>query len=482
MKKRGIYIKEALLSGAEIANNGALCVKTGAHTGRSPNAKHIVVDDMTRDTVDWSSNNSITEKEFDDLDQGANWYIKVTREDGNKRFYSQLAYCGHDDSSKILVKFICERPEHALFVCNMFDPVDDQTLKPDLSVVSVPDYKKQPIVAMNMTKKSIIISGTRYAGEIKKSVFTYMNFILPNREILPMHCSVNTSYDKKNPAVFFGLSGTGKTTLSADENRCLLGDDEHGWSKTGLFNFENGCYAKTINLTEQAEPQIWKACSKFGAILENVPLKNGKPDFSDTSLSQNGRGSYPLTSIENAISQGRVLSQPNNVIMLTCDAFGVLPAVAHLSPEEAHEQFLLGYTAKVAGTEVGVTEPIATFSPCFGAPFMPLPPKVYADLLVKRVKNAKSNCWLVNTGWFGGVPGRGNRISLKITRHIINLILEEKLINCEFTRNTLTGLNVPTTSSIEEKYVFPEKAWSNIEEYQDALNNFIKLVENQKNK
>jgi phosphoenolpyruvate carboxykinase (ATP) len=294
-----------------------------------------------------------------------------------------------------------------------------------------------------------------------------------------MHCSVNVDKNRENPAIFFGLSGTGKTTLSSDPNRILIGDDEHGWTDDGLTNFEGGCYAKTIRLSKDDEPEIWKACHTRGTILENVVLRGGGPDFDDDFYTENGRASYPTTSITNADADGYVDCHPTNVIMLTCDAFGVLPPVIKLTPDEAIKQFSLGYTAKVAGTEAGVTEPVATFSPCFGAPFMPLPARAYADLLKRKVMTHNVQCWLVNTGWTGGPYGTGKRMPIRTTRLIIDGILDGTLAKRRVMEHKYTGFYIPLHPGIGEDILFPERGWNNLDDYKKKIDDLLNLFKKQ---
>ena len=479
MLKRGQLITAAVKSGAILTNDGALCVYTSPHTGRSPNAKKIVLDKKTSETVDWKANSEISEQDFQKLKERCSNYM-LRKERRRVQVYRQTVLAGKDPKTAILVEIICERPEHALFVQNMFTPAKPSA-NPDVRLWSVPGMEDEPIVAMDMTNREIIISGTQYAGEIKKSVFTYLNFIYPELEILPMHCSVNTSLDNSgNTTIFFGLSGTGKTTLSADTQRRLIGDDEHGWGDNIVFNFENGCYAKTIGLTEEEEPEIYRASRRYGAILENVTINNSDPNFDDTSITLNGRASYPLTHIPNIVEGGVINESPSNIIMLTCDAFGVLPAVCRLTEEEAEKQFLLGYTAKVAGTEVGIAKPQATFSPCFGAPFMPRRPSEYGKLLKKKIKKAGAQCWLVNTGWFGGPPGLGRRIDLNVTRKIVQMINDGSLTKEVHTLHEPTGFIVPSSNSISHKYTQPHTAWESNKEYEKSLAGLLKLMSEQK--
>jgi phosphoenolpyruvate carboxykinase (ATP) len=359
------------------------------------------------------------------------------------------------------------------------DKLENNSLEP-LVVKVYPSCMKEPVVAINFSKRMVLISGTRYSGEIKKSVFTYLNFILPASDILTMHCSINCDYNKENVAVFFGLSGTGKTTLSSAPDRLLLGDDEHGWSSTGVFNFEGGCYAKTYGLTGHSEPQIWAACHKFGAILENVTFRdNGYINFLDDSHSKNGRASYPLSFVGGALTGGFIDSQPKTVIMLTCDAFGVLPAMSKLSIEDARKQFLLGYTSKVEGTEHGITSPVATFSPCFGLPFMPRKPEVYADLLVDFLSSSGATCWLVNTGWFGGPQGEGERIPLDVTRAIVGCITDGTMDDVPTFFHEQTGLNIPDVSGVPACFINPELAWSNPIMYNMQVEKLKRLIDEQ---
>ena len=440
-----------------------LCTYTGAHTGRSPNAKYIVLDDITRDSVDWENNNSIPQGEFDVLYEKFNFYRQYSET------FLQEVYAVRDENFRLPVRVVTEHAKHSLFAINMFIPAGKEDFSHEWEVLHFPSIMQEPKVIISFEKKTVLISGTLYAGEIKKSIFTVLNFnFLDNG--LPMHCSVNVDKNRKNPAIFFGLSGTGKTTLSADESRILIGDDEHGWSKSGLTNFEGGCYAKMINLSQEEEPQIWTAGHTPGAMLENVVHDDeGVPDFFDNKLTENSRASYPTNFIEGADDDGYVNEQPKNVVMLTCDAFGVLPAVMKLDPDEAVKQFLLGYTAKVAGTEAGVTEPKATFSPCFGLPFMPKNPKLYGRKLKELIEYSGADCWLVNTGWSGGSYGVGERMPIDVTRYIINLIHDGSLAACKTEVHAPTGFTVPMHSGIKKKYLTPEISWSSENEYNQKL-------------
>ena len=374
-----------------------------------------------------------------------------------------------------------ERASHSLFARNMFIPLDGETEFSTYWVYHFPSLLKEPTVLISFSERTVLISGTLYSGEIKKSIFTALNYHFPHDlGYLPMHCSVNVDKNRENPAIFFGLSGTGKTTLSSDPNRILIGDDEHGWTDAGLTNFEGGCYAKTIRLTREDEPQIWDACHTRGTILENVVLTDGKPNFDDDLHTENGRASYPTTSISNADEDGYVNCHPTNVIMLTCDAFGVLPPVVKLTPHEAVEQFSLGYTAKVAGTEAGVTEPVATFSPCFGAPFMPLPARAYADLLKRKILTHDVQCWLVNTGWAGGPYGVGERMPIKTTRLIIDGILDGTLAQRSVMEHQYTGFYIPIHPQIKLNVLFPERGWDNLDDYKRKINELMNLFKKQR--
>tara|TARA_Y100000310_G_scaffold342953_1_gene448422 strand:- start:417 stop:1889 length:1473 start_codon:yes stop_codon:yes gene_type:complete len=446
------------------AAGGALVVGTGNCTGRSPNAKYIVKDAVTRDHVNWADNQSISSQEFQKHRECVLQYLESCGEDN---VFSQRLYANQDPFHTLRLEVHTTLAWHSLFARNMFAvPSSGQLIAlrehwPDWKIFVAPNFSIEPRVVICFESHEIIITGTHYAGEIKKSVFTVLNFILPSRGDLSMHCSVNTAMDGSSPAIFFGLSGTGKTTLSSDENRLLIGDDEHSWSETGLHNIEGGCYAKVINLDHEAEPQIWDACQAPGAILENVMLDDdGTPAFKDSTLTENTRASYPIHFIKNSDVDGST-SHPANVIMLTCDAFGILPPVSKLSSDEAVEHFLLGYTAKVAGTEEGVKEPEATFSYCYGAPFMPRRPHDYANLLRNKLENHNAECWLVNTGWTGGPYGTGKRMPIHITRKIIDGIHDGSLKKSRFMKHIYTGLAIPMEyKGISENMLCPEKSWS----------------------
>ncbi len=461
--------KEAIIS-----HLGPLVVNTGKITGRSPNDKYVVKDEFSADKVNWGKTNVPYEPhKFDMLFERVKAYLQ------NRELYIEDAYAGTDDNYKLPIRVITLYAWQALFVRNMFIRFKDrEALKgfsPEFTVIAVPNFLANPIldeinsetfIMINFTKKIVLIGGTHYAGEIKKSIFTVMNYILPLKGVMGMHCSANVGKDGDS-ALLFGLSGTGKTTLSADPNRALIGDDEHGWSENGIFNFEGGCYAKVIRLSAEAEPEIWETTRKFGTILENVVLNDETRmvDLYDDSMTENTRASYPLTHLSNIVTDGKG-GHPKNIIFLTADAFGVLPPISKLTPEQAMYQFLLGYTAKVAGTEKGITEPQATFSTCFGAPFMPLHPSVYANMLGEKIKKHNVKCWLVNTGWTGGPYGEGHRISIKHTRGLLNAALEGKLDNVEYWIDPIFGLSVPSKcEDVPTEILNPKNTWTNKDAY-----------------
>jgi len=452
-----------------LTKDGALVVKTGSWTGRSPNAKFIVKDDLTKDTVDWGEvNKPITPEEFGiKFIEFENF---VTYEDEmTKDLFEQNVFAGADTNFRLSVKVMTQFAWHSVFVNNMFINPTKEELKefvPEYTIICIPTAQEEPMIWIDMTAKMVLISGTEYAGEIKKSVFTLMNYLLPEQNVMPMHCSVNVGLSSGS-AIFFGLSGTGKTTLSADTDRWLVGDDEHGWGEDGLFNIEGGCYAKVINLSQKAEPEIYNTCHMFGTVLENVVMNDGIIDLDDSSLTQNTRASYPLHFIPNTVESGTT-THPENIFMLTCDAFGVLPPLSKLNAKQAMYYFLSGYTAKVAGTESGLgDEPQATFSTCFGAPFMPRKATVYADLLYKKIVKHDVKCWLVNTGWVGGGYGVGGRISIQYTRALIKAAL-----NDEFKRDFLIneyGLLIPVScNGVPKDVLCPWKNWSNEKEFDQA--------------
>ncbi len=438
---------------AKIAHLGSLLVNTGKITGRSPNDKFIVRDKHTENIVNWGKINvPIDEQKFDQLFERVKAFLQ------NRDIFVQDAWAGADKKCRIPVRVITTYAWQSLFARNMLinvkDAAEQENFKPEFTVIDLPSFLGNPeidglnsetFILVNFTKGLVLIGGTHYAGEIKKSVFSALNYLLPLKGILGMHCSANKGKNG-DTALLFGLSGTGKTTLSADPARALIGDDEHGWSDDGIFNFEGGCYAKVIWLSHDAEPEIWATTRKFGTVLENVVFdpKSRHIDLNDASLTENTRAAYPLTHLDNIVPDG-LGDHPKNIIFLTADAFGVLPPIAKLTTEQAVYHFLSGYTAKVAGTEKGITEPQATFSTCFGAPFMPLPPVKYAELLGQKIKKHNVKCWLLNTGWIGGPYGIGSRISIKYTRILLNAALDGLLDNVKYGKDLLFGLDVPVT-------------------------------------
>ncbi len=455
------------------AASGALAVNTGEFTGRSPKDRFLVMDDETKDRVWWGDINiPFDSSKFDAL------YDKVVDYLSGKEIYVRDSYACADDNYRLNIRVINEYPWSNLFAYNMFLRPEESELNSfneDWIVVNAPGFKADPAVdgtrqanfsILNFTKKIALIGGSGYTGEIKKGIFSALNFILPvHKNTLPMHCSANIGEDG-DTAVFFGLSGTGKTTLSADPKRKLIGDDEHGWTKENtIFNFEGGCYAKVINLSEENEPDIFNAI-KPGAILENVVLKeDGNVDFEDTSITPNTRVSYPINHIKN-IAQPSIGTNPKNIFFLTADAFGVLPPISKLTPSQAAYHFMSGYTAKVAGTEAGVNEPQPNFSACFGAPFMPLHPAEYAEMLSAKMKASNVNVWLVNTGWTGGAYGTGNRMKLKYTRAMIEAALDGKLEEVEFVQHPIFGLNMPVEcENVPSDILNPRQTWSDKEAY-----------------
>ena len=461
-----------------LLRSGAICTQTGVYRGRAPDAKYYVMDDVTKDTLDWSKNNSITEKQFSTLLSEYQSY-----KDKLPEFFCQEVTAVRDPRYSLDVIIYTEMAKHALFARNMFIPGGSPLTRgaDPFFMYHLPNKQQEAQVVISLKERIILIAGSHYSGEIKKSIFSVLNFLLPQSGHLPMHCSVNVGVDGSSPAIFFGLSGTGKTTLSSDEKRVLIGDDEHGWTDQGLTNFENGCYAKTINLSQEAEPQIWEACNKPETILENVVFhpESLVPDFSDSLYTENTRASYPCSSISGADKAGYINSHPNNIIMLTCDAFGVLPAVMKLSPDVAVKQFILGYTAKVAGTEAGITEPKATFSACFGAPFMPLHPNQYAEILKKKIVEYDTDCWLVNTGWTGGGYGTGTRMPISATRLIIDKIHDGTLSECQLFVHEPTGFSVPDCKDLPEELLKPELSWKDNAEYHIKSSHLMDLFKAQ---
>jgi len=452
--------------------DGALAVTTGVHTGRSAQDKFLVRDATTEETVWWDNNKGMSPDHFDVLLR--DFLAHAAQRD----LYAQDLFAGADAQYRLNARIFTEFAWHALFIRYLLrrpDADDLNGFEPEFTVVNLPSFRAEPnrhgcrsetVIACDFTRKLVLIGGTEYAGETKKSVFGYLNFIMPERGVMPMHCSANTA-PEDGSAVFFGLSGTGKTTLSADASRTLLGDDEHGWSPNGVFNFEGGCYAKTIRLSREAEPEIHDASTSFATVLENVVLKSDRsPDFDDGSLTENARSAYPIDAISNASLEGRA-GHPRNIVMLCADAFGVLPPIAKLSPSQAMYHFLSGYTAKIAGTEKGMgSEPQATFSTCFGAPFMPRHPSAYGNMLRQLIALHDADCWLVNTGWTGGKYGIGHRMPIQATRALLNAALSGVLKTAEMRIDPMFGFQVPVdVDGVDSKILEPRKTWPDADAY-----------------
>ena len=464
------------LNEAKLTSDSVLLAVTGERTGRSPNDRFIVDEAGMAEEVWWGEVNRPTAPAvFDRL------LVKVQEHlNSVENVFVKDAFCGADKDYRMPVRLVTEKAWHAAFMHNMFVRATEEEIAshiPEFTILHVPEMKSSMSDGVNsdvfviiaLDRGMVIIGGTHYAGEIKKAIFTIMNHILPSKGLLPMHCSANT--DGENAALFFGLSGTGKTTLSADSNRALVGDDEHGWSDNGVFNFEGGCYAKLIRLSEEDEPAIYATTKMPGSILENVVLNaDGSPDFDNGSLTQNTRGSYPIEFIENRTPDS-MAGNPNNVVFLTCDAFGVLPPLSRLTPEQAAYHFMSGYTAKVAGTEMGVTEPQATFSTCFGAPFMPRHPSIYADLLSKKIRENDAKCWLINTGWIAGGADASSRIKISWTRNLLNAAINGNLDNVVFVKDERFGFEIPTTcEGVPDRILQPRETWDDETRYDNVAN------------
>ena len=459
-----------------LVHMGALSTVTSPHTGRSPKDRFVVRDDETEELVDWGSVNvPVSTEHYEALRAEIVGFLN------ERDLFVHDARAGQDPTHGIDVRVVSESPWHALFAYNMFlrlDPEDLEGFEPSFTVLHAPHFEADPqrhgtrsgaAVMLNFTRREVLIAGTRYAGEVKKSIFSVLNHLLPGAGVFPMHCSANVG-EGGDVALFFGLSGTGKTTLSADASRGLVGDDEHGWSEDGVFNFEGGCYAKTIRLSQEGEPEIYQATQMFGTILENVVLreKTREIDFEDESITENTRASYPIHYIPNAVLPSRA-GHPSNVVFLTADAFGVLPPISKLSAEQAMYHFLSGYTAKVAGTERGVTEPSATFSACFGAPFLPRHPCEYADLLGERIREHGARVWLVNTGWSGGGYDVGSRMRLAHTRAMVNAALAGDLDDVEYSVDPVFGVEVPTeVPGVPSEVLQPRGTWADADAYDAA--------------
>ncbi|MBN1113287.1 MAG: phosphoenolpyruvate carboxykinase (ATP) [Bacteroidales bacterium] len=459
---------------------GAVAIDTGLFTGRSPKDKYIVLDDETENTVWWKNDHRPASDNKPINNETWNHLKKISAEQlSDKVLYVQDGFSGTNPDTQIKVRFICEVAWQAHFVKNMFARPSEEELEnfePDFVVYNAskttnPDWEKQNLnsevyVAFNLTEKMAVIGGTWYAGEMKKGIFSVMNYFLPLKNIAAMHCSANMGHDG-DTALFFGLSGTGKTTLSADPKRLLIGDDEHGWDDNGVFNFEGGCYAKTVDLEHDKEPEIFNAIRR-DALLENVVVDSvtGKIDFADTSKTQNTRVSYPIYHIENIVKPVSKGGHAKNIIFLTCDAFGILPPVSKLTPEQTKYHFISGYTAKVAGTELGIKEPVPAFSACFGAAFLMLDPTTYAKELIRKMEMHGANAYLVNTGWIGGSYGTGRRIDLKSTRAIIDAILNGDLENAEFETLPIFNLNIPKeVNGVEKNILNPRNIWESPENW-----------------
>jgi phosphoenolpyruvate carboxykinase (ATP) len=462
------------------SDHGALIVDTGEHTGRAAKDKAIVREPSSEDKVFWGEvNKEFSQEKFNALKERMMAHAK------GRDLFVQDTFAGADPRYRLPVRVITEFAWHSLFARTMFinDAVADH--RPEFTIINFPSFRAEPgrdgtrsetFILMDFSQRLVLIGGTSYAGETKKSVFTILNYLLPQRGVMSMHCSANVG-ESGDVAIFFGLSGTGKTTLSADPERKLIGDDEHGWSDDGVFNFEGGCYAKVIKLSAEAEPDIYRTTRMFGTVLENVVYdpETRTLDLDDASKTENTRAAYPLESIPNIMPEGYA-GHPQNIIMLTADAFGVLPPVSRLSPEQAMYHFLSGYTAKVAGTERGVTEPTATFSTCFGAPFMVLHPGVYADLLGQKMADHKANCWLVNTGWSGGPYGEGQRMKIKYTRAMIRAILNGSLADVETQPDPIFGLNIPVSCpDVPTEVLIPRNTWQDREAYDQKARHLARL-------
>ncbi|WP_042460750.1 phosphoenolpyruvate carboxykinase (ATP) [Neobacillus dielmonensis] len=478
----------------QLTSTGAVCISTGKYTGRSPQDKFIVYEQSTKDKIAWgpSLNQSISEDVFSSLYHKVINYLKQQEE-----LFVFKGYAGADKKSQLPIQVINELAWQNLFVHQLFiRPDEDELLSHEnpFTVISAPHFKANPVVdgtkseafiMISFERRVVLIGGTEYAGEMKKSIFSVMNYLLPENHIFSMHCSANVGKEG-DVALFFGLSGTGKTTLSADPHRRLIGDDEHGWSSSGVFNIEGGCYAKCINLSEGKEPQIFNAI-RFGTVLENVVMNQETrvPDYDDGTLTENTRAAYPIEAIDNIV-QPSIAGHPNTIVFLTADAFGVLPPISKLTREQAMYHFLSGYTSKLAGTERGITSPEATFSTCFGAPFLPLPATRYAKMLGEKILEHNVNVFLVNTGWTGGAYGIGSRMKLAYTRAMVQAALEGELNHVETVKDDIFGLNIPLhIAGVPDDVLQPNKTWRNPVEYETKAkelaakfkNNFQKFTD-----
>ncbi|ARC35794.1 phosphoenolpyruvate carboxykinase [Paracoccus yeei] len=468
-------IEAAIARGeGKLGLGGSFLVSTGSHTGRSPKDKHVVRTPGVEDSIWWENNKPMAPEAFDRL------YADMLDHMKGKEYFVQDLFGGADPALRLDVRVVTELAWHGLFIRHLLRRPDAAELAdfvPEFTIINCPSFKADPerhgcrsetVIALNFEKKLILIGNTAYAGENKKSVFTLLNYILPEKGVMPMHCSANHAIgNPDDAAIFFGLSGTGKTTLSADPSRTLIGDDEHGWSDHGIFNFEGGCYAKTINLSAEAEPEIYATCFKFGTVVENMVYdpETLELDFEDNSITDNMRCAYPLEQISNA-SETSLGGMPKNVIMLTCDAYGVLPPIARLTPAQAMYHFLSGFTSKTPGTEVGVVEPTPTFSTCFGAPFMPRRPEVYGKLLQEKIAQTGATCWLVNTGWTGGAFGTGKRMPIKATRALLTAALDGSLNDAQFRKDPNFGFEVPVSvPGVDDTLLDPRQTWADASAY-----------------
>ena len=481
-----LLIEEAVArKEGKLAAGGAFVALTGQHSGRSPNDRFVVEDETSKNEVNWGDvNRPISQENFQRL------YDKMLGHMQGREVFVQDCYCGADEAFRLPVRVVTEEAWHNLFARNMFiQPPENEleSFEPQFTVLQAPSLEGDPetdgitsstFIIVNLEKRLILVAGSGYAGEIKKSIFSIMNFLLPPQGVLPMHCSANVG-ENGDSAIFFGLSGTGKTTLSADSARALIGDDEHGWGPSGVFNFEGGCYAKTINLTHEAEPEIYDLCHTFTSIIENVAMDDVDRtfDFFDGTLTENGRVSYDIKMVTNKEPSGKA-GHPENIVMLTCDAFGVLPPISQLTSEQAMYHFLSGYTAKVAGTEKGLKGAQATFSTCFGAPFMPRHPTVYAKLLGEKMAANKAKCWLVNTGWSGGAYGTGERMKISYTRAMLNAALDGSLAKGGFVADTNFGVLVPNECpGVPSDVLNARSTWTDKDAYDAQAIELRKLFE-----
>ena len=476
---------EAVKNGeGELGQGGTLLVSTGEYTGRSPKDKFVVDEPSVKDSIWWDNNPPMAPAAFEQLYQDMLAHMK------GKDYYVQDLFGGADPQHRLNVRVVSELAWHNLFIRHLLRRPELEQLDSftsEFTIINCPSFNSDPdrhgcrsdvVIAISFERKMILIAGTEYAGENKKSVFSVLNYLLPKKGIMPMHCSANHAIgDTSETAVFFGLSGTGKTTLSADPNRILIGDDEHGWSDDGTFNFEGGCYAKTISLSEEAEPEIYATTQTFGTVIENMvyDAHTKELDFEDDSLTANMRCAYPLDQISNASETG-MAGVPKNIIMLTCDAFGVLPPIARLTPAQAMYHFLSGFTSKVAGTERGVTEPQPTFSTCFGAPFMPRRPEEYGNLLKSKIAESGATCWLVNTGWTGGAYGTGSRMPIKATRALLTAALDGSLNNATFRKDPNFGFDVPVSAvGVDDTLLDPRGTWADATAYDAQASKLVEM-------